>query len=303
MDNTKVLERKMVIIDEEEAAARVKDGMSIAIGGEVNALHPMAIIRQIIRNGVKDLTIVGSAANGLEVDLLIGAGCVKKVMCSYIGAESIAPIGPFFRATAQSGELEVWECEEGMLCAGLRAGAAMLPCELWRIGAGTSYPDVNPDIKVIEEPITGRVITVIPAISPDVALFHVGYGDAYGNIQHVGPTWSDKILAAASNMVIVELDKIISNEEIRRYPERTTLRSVDAVVRAPYGSHPYSSAGFYTLDKEHLVEYVEAANAFLRKDDRAPFEAYLAKYVYGPKTHADYLETIGIRRLISLYEY
>lgn len=92
------LKRQEVLISEKEAAKTIQDGMTIAVGGFINSLHPMAIIREIIRNRVKNLTVVGSGSSGLEIDLLIGAGCAKKVVAPYIGAESLAPIGPCFRA-------------------------------------------------------------------------------------------------------------------------------------------------------------------------------------------------------------
>ena len=101
----------------------------------------------------------------------------------------------------------------------------------------------------------------------------------------------------------MEVEKIISNEEIRRAPEKTTIHVAHAVVRSPYGAHPYASPGFYLEDREHIKEYVVAATAFLKENDRKPFEAYLKKYIYEPETHADYLEVIGFKRLLSLYEY
>jgi glutaconate CoA-transferase subunit A len=85
-------ERKEVILSEVEAGKLIHDGMTVAIGGFINSLHPMAIIRQIIRNQVKNLTLIGSANAGLDIDLLIGAGCVKKVVATYVGADLC--IGP-----------------------------------------------------------------------------------------------------------------------------------------------------------------------------------------------------------------
>lgn len=298
-----MLKRREVIIDEREAAKWVKDGMTIAIGGYINSIHPMAIVRQIIRNGVKNLTLVGAGSSGLEIDLLIGAGCAKKVIAPYVGAESLAPIGPCFRALAQMGELKVWEVDEGLFFTCLRAAAEALPFLPWRGGVGTSYPEVNPDLKVFQDPIKGETLLAVPAVEVDIAILHAGYGDVYGNIQHVGSSFSDIVLRRAADKTIVQVDKVIPNEEIRRCPEKTTFHVVDAIVRAPFGSHPYASPGFYLEDQIHIKEYVAAGTALLKSDDRSPLEAYLEKYVYRPETHADYLEEIGIKRLISLYEY
>jgi len=297
------IKRKEVILSEVEAGKLIHDGMTVAIGGFINSLHPMAIIRQIIRNQVKNLTLVGSANAGLEVDLLIGAGCVKKVIATYVGAELLAPIGPMYRALAQAGEVETWECDEAIMYTGLRAEIQKLPFLPLRDEIGTSYPEINPDLKVFEDPIRGEKLIAVPPISPEIAILHAGYADCYGNVQHVGSTLNDEIIWMAADATIVEVEKIVSNEEIRRSPQSTKMYGVEGIVRAPYGAHPYASPGFYVEDGEHIKEYVAAGTAYLKTGDRGPFQAYLDRYVYEPETHLDYLERIGVTRLLSLHEY
>ena len=85
--------RKEVLLGEQEAAALIKDGDTVIVGGFGTVNHPMPIIRALIRRGVKNLTVIGAATAGLEIDMMIGAGCVKKVIAPYIGAELHAPIG------------------------------------------------------------------------------------------------------------------------------------------------------------------------------------------------------------------
>jgi len=296
-------ERKHVIIDEKEAASYIKDGMTIAIGGFINSSHPMAIVRQVIRNGVKNLTVIGAASGGLDLDLMIGAGCIRKLVTTYVAGEYLCPIGPFFRVAAERGEIEVFECDEGMFYCILRAAAQKLPFHPWKAGIGTSYPEVNPEIKVFKDPIKGEPLLAIPAIKPEVAIIHAAHADPYGNVQHIGTGFGDRSMWRAADKTIVTVEKIVPNEEIRKNPLATSLHAVDAVVRAPYGSHPYASPGYYVEDAEHIREYVDAANTYAKKGDRGPFERYLQKYIYGPETHADYLEVVGVKRLISLYEY
>lgn len=295
--------RKEVITDEVSAAKWIQDGMAIGIGGFINSSHPMAIIRQIIKSKVKNLTIVGAASSGLEVDLLIAAGCVKKVITSYVGAEGLAPVGPCFRRAAQNGEIEVWDVDEGQYYAGLRAAAQKLPFMPWLGGLGTSITEINPDIKVFNDPIKGKSILAIPAIEVDIALIHAAYADPYGNIQFVGTGFGDRAITRAADVILVEVEKIIPNVEIRKNPERTAIRNADAVVRAPYGAHPFSSPGFYLQDDDHLKEYLKGSTSFLKNNDRGLLDQYLQKYLYEPESHRDYLERIGIKRLISLYEY
>lgn len=295
--------RKEVIADEGEAAKQIKDGMTVIFGGFATANRPMAIVRQVIKNGIKDLTVLGGSVASLHIDLLIGAGCVKKVIAPYVGAEYLAPIAPFFRDKAQKGEIDVWACEEGSYYAALRAAALMLPFFPWKPGLGTSFPEINPDIKIFHDPIKGETLLAIPAINVDVCVLHVAYADAYGNCQHIGGGFGDRTHYRAADKVIVEAEKIVPNEEIRKDPAKTFIFNADMVIRAPYGSHPFSSVGFHIEDTFHIEEYLKAAESYTKDGDRGPFEAYLQKYIYEPETHLDYLERIGIKRLLSLYEF
>ena len=100
--------RKEVVTSIEDAASKIKDGMTVAIGGFGADNHPMTVIREIIRNGRKNLTVIASATAGLEIDLLIGAGCVKKLVAPYVGQEMYCPIGHNYRKYAESGQIEIW---------------------------------------------------------------------------------------------------------------------------------------------------------------------------------------------------
>ena len=151
------------LLDEAEAAAWLESGMTIAIGEPT----PMALVRQIVRRGLRDLTVVGS---GLALDLLIAAGCVRKTISYYAGGGFGVPVAPMFRRAAERGEIEVWECEEGILTSALEAAGKGLPFLPWRGGVGTSLPEVNPDLKLMQDPINGETLLAVPAIKPHVAL-------------------------------------------------------------------------------------------------------------------------------------
>lgn len=288
--------RRERIIDEIEAANWISDGMTIAIGQPT----PMAVVRQIIRRGLKDLTVVDS---GFSLDLLIAAGCARKVVSYYAGGGFGTPVTPAFRRAAERGAIEVWECEEGILTTGLQAAAQALPFLPWRGGVGTSLPEVNRDLKVFKDPISGETLIAVPPINVDVAILHAGVADAYGNVQHVGgPGWIDLFMARAADRTIVQVEQIISNEEIRADPWKTTVAGADAIVRAPFGAHPFYSRGYYVQDNEHLRQYNDAAGSAAGGDGKA-LAAFLDRYCRAPATHADYLELIGIKRLLSLHEY
>jgi glutaconate CoA-transferase subunit A len=237
-------ERKSLVIDEHAAADLVRDGMTIAIGGFINSSHPMVLVRQIIRRRVKNLTVVGAASGGLDLDLLVGAGCVKKLVTTYMGGEHYCPVAPMFRAAAQRNKIEIFECDEGMFYCALRAAAQRLPSMPWKAGLGTSFPEVNPEIKVYEDPLTGEPMLAIPAIKPDLALIYAAHSDAYGNVQHVGTGFGDRAMWRAADRTVVQVERVLPNEEVRKNPLATSLYGVNAVVRSPYGSHPFAAPGY-----------------------------------------------------------
>jgi glutaconate CoA-transferase subunit A len=291
--NTRRRER---VIGEAEAAEWIESGMTIAIGQPT----PMAIVRQIIRRGIKDLTVADA---GFSLDMLIAAGCVRKVVSYYAGGGFGNPVMPSFRRAAERAEIEVWECEEGILCAGLQAAAQALPFLPWRGGVGTSLPEVNTDLKLFKDPISGETLIAVPPIKPDVAILHAAVADAYGNVQHHGgPGWIDLFMRRAADRTIVQVERLISNEEVRADPWKTTVADADAIVRAPFGAHPFYSRGFYIQDNAHLKLYNEATSD-AAAGQRGAMDHYLDRYCREPATHADYLEQIGIKRLLELNEY
>ena len=281
------------LLDEQQALAMLADGMTIAIGEPA----PMAMVRHIIRRGLKNLTVI---ASGLHLDMLIAAGCVSKAISYYAGGGFGVPVAPAFRRAVERGELAVWECEEGILTSGLEAAGKGLPFLPWRGGVGTSLPDINPDLKLMQDPIRGETLLAVPAIRPDVTLLHAASADVYGNVQHCGgPGWLDLFLARAATRTLVQVEKIIPNEEVRADPWATTIGRADGVMRMPYGAHPYYSRGYYIQDSALLKDYVAAAEPA----DGAALKTFLDHYCRAPASHGDYLERIGIKRLLALHEY
>ncbi len=295
--------RRPVIVTESEAAGFVRSGMTVAIGGFINAGHPMAMVRQIIRRELRDLTVVGAASSGLEVDMLIASGCVKKLISPYVGAEGLASIGPAFRKAAQDGELEMWELDEAQFYAGLRAAAQRLPFNPWRAGVGTSYPEVNPALREFRDPVNDELLIAVPAIEIDVALLHAAHSDPYGNVQHHGTGYGDRAIYAAADKTVVQVEQVVSNQTIRANPAATTVPGATAIVRLPYGAHPFGSDGFYPADADAIKEYADAAGEWAKTGSRQRLDEYFARYVLEPETHPDYLERVGFKQILSLSEF
>lgn len=295
--------RRKRIVEASDVSNAVTDGATIAVGGFINSGHPMSLVRRLIADGRRGLTVVGAASAGLEIDMLIAAGCVAKVLTPYVGAEGLAGIGPAFRRAAQQGEIETFELDEAHYYAGLRAAAQRLPFNPWRAGVGTSFPDVNPALKEFRDPLTGQPLLAVPAIEIDVCLLHAAVSDSYGNVQHNGTGYGDSALHAAADLTFVSVEQVVPPERIGSNPAATSIAGADGVVRAQFGAHPFSADGYYVPDAQHLKHYLAAANEWLKTGSRSRLDDYFDTYVHEPKDHPDYLEAIGIRRLLSLHEF
>jgi glutaconate CoA-transferase subunit A len=280
-----------------DALGEIADGAVVGIGGTLTAGRPMALVRELIRRRPKDLTLVAPIAS-LDVDLAIAAGCVRRVVTAYVGAEAVAAVAPAFRAAAERGDVEVVDLDEAHCVVGLRAAGQRLPFLPWLGGVGTDLPTVNPALVEFEDPISGRPLLAVPAIELDVALIHTETADAYGNVQFAGTGHMDALIASAAKRVVVQAERIVSTDRMRRNPGATHYWRDTSVTRTPWGTHPYASASIET-DAEHLAGYAKAARSAARGEG-SDLEAYLEAYVFSPDDHADYLDAVGIRRIAGL---
>jgi len=137
----------------------------------------------------------------------------------------------------------------------------------------------------------------VPALNPDVALIHVQRCDAYGNAQIDGLQFLDIDLAMAANRVILTTERIVSNDQIRRAPDRTRIPffAVEAVVEVPYGCAPHECGGI----NEPLFRHMDDYTALVNKDPVAGMAEYLERYVHGPKSWTDYLALLGLHHLLE----
>jgi len=130
-----------VLTNVEEAVSEIKPGSTVGIGSILNSSRPMAFVREIVRREIGDLHIVG-LASGLEVDMLIAAGLVRRVSTPTVSAEGLRPIAPAFQAAVQYGEIEVWECDEEMILAALQT--LDLDVALCHVSRADIYGNVQP---------------------------------------------------------------------------------------------------------------------------------------------------------------
>ena len=241
-----------------EVAAEIRDGMTVGIGGWGARRKPMALVRELVRSDVKDLTVV--SYGGPDVGMLCAAGKVRKVVYGFVSLDLI-PLDPHFRAARQAGSIEILELDEGMLQWGLKAATIRLPFLPTRAGLATDVERLNPELRTVRSPYDdGEVLLAMPALELDVALVHVDRCDERGNGQVLGPDpYFDDLYCGAAKRRFVSCEAIVPTEELTREHSFHTLlldRSrVDGVVEVPYGAHPTSCSPSYGIDLDHLKAY------------------------------------------------
>jgi acyl CoA:acetate/3-ketoacid CoA transferase alpha subunit len=251
---------------------------------------PMSLAREVVRQGVKDLRVCGQGV--LELDLWLAAGLVKKLDITYIGLEVYGTSSALRRAV-ESGQVESCvEWSNGAITWRMKATAMGVPFLPTRSMLGTDTLAYSA-AKVVIDPFSGIKVALLPALVLDVALIHVHRADMYGNCQIEGISGFAAEMSRACKRLIVSAEEIIPTEEIRKNPDQTIIPYylVDAVVHAPYGSHPGEMAYLYGRDEPGIKEWVE-----MSKSAEGARE-YLDKYVYNLKTHDDYLKLIGEKKL------
>jgi acyl CoA:acetate/3-ketoacid CoA transferase alpha subunit len=289
----KLVDKRM---SEQEAISQfVYDGCYIGTELYGTVRCPMSVSRELVRQGKKDLRVCGQGV--LELDLWMAAGLVKKLDITYIGLEVYGTSSALRRAV-ESGQIEKCvEWSNASISWRMKASAMGVPFLPARSMLGTDMVKYS-SAKVVEDPFTGLKVCLLPALILDVAIIHVHRADKYGNAQIEGITGFGAEMARACKRLIISAEEIVDTDEIRKYPDRTVIPYylVDAVVHAPFGSHPGEMAYIYGRDEPIIKEWVESS----RTAEGA--KAYLDKYVYGVKNHQEYLELLGKERLAQLVD-
>ncbi len=272
-----------------EAVSRfVQNGDFIASGGFGHVRVSMISIYEILRQGKNNLTMVGKTSVH-DLDVLITSGCVNKVEAAYSFGHELRGLSPGSRRKIEGGECRV-VAESSNAGLQFRFLAAMMgvPFIPARNLMGTDTFEYS-SAKIVQDPFSGKPVCLLPAAYPDISIIHVSRCDIYGNCQIDGIAVEDYELARASRRLIISTEEIIPEEEIRKEPWKTVIPYylVDAVVEAPFGSHPCQMPGKYYFDEEHITQWLKAS-----KTDTGT-ESYLQKYVHGPDSFFQYLDLVG----------
>jgi glutaconate CoA-transferase subunit A len=300
------------IIELTEAAALVPDGVTISFGGFTTQRHPMAFVYELIRLKRRNLYLFGHSPGG-DWDVLIGAGCVKRVELAYEADEAFNTVVPRWRVAVERGEIEWEDYSNFSMVARFTAGAMGIPFmpvrsllgsdlvakEALTVEQRAADPRTSPKkLHVMGSPFNPEdQVVLVPAIHTDFAVLHVQKATANGTIRIEGQTYADVQQALCADTVIVTAEEIVEEADLRREPERNPLPYfiVKHVCHVPFGAHPYAVFNYYDYDPRQLKIYHDGAR------DDATFREYLDKFVYGVKNHSEYLEAVGgAARLDSL---
>ena len=292
------------LIELAQAAALVPDGATVSFGGFTTQRHPMAFIYELVRLKRRNLYLFGHSPGG-DWDILIGAGCVKRVELAYEADEAFNTIGPRWRLAVQRGEIEWEDYSNFAMVSRFAAGAMGIPFMPIRSLLGSdvltrqSLTDEqraadprtsSKKLHAIDSPFNpdDRVV-LVPAIHTDFAVIHVQKVSANGIVRIEGQTFADVEQALCADTVIATAEEIVEEETLRREPERNLLPyfAVKHVCHVPFGSHPYAVFNYYDYDPRQLKVYHDNAE----NDDA--FGRYLDRFVYGVRNHAEYLEAVG----------
>ena len=258
----------------EELAARVPDGASVALAPDYSGCA-LAAVRALIRRGARELHLIGVPQLGFQADLLIGAGCVRSVEAAAVTLGEEGP-APRFVAAVQAGTIEIRDSTCPAIHAGLQAAEKGLPFLPLRGVLGSDLVRYRPDWRVIDNPFgEDDPILVVPAIRPEVALFHAALADRAGNVW-IGVRRELMRMAHAARTTLVTVEEITERDLLaddRMAAGTIPALYVAAIAEARRGAWPIGLRQHYPADLDHLRRYAELAR------DEAGFARYLDEFV------------------------
>jgi glutaconate CoA-transferase subunit A len=263
----------------DDALAPIADGCVLAVPRESSGV-PMAATRALIRRGIKRLHLIALPTSTMQADLLIGAGCIETLETSAVSLGEFG-LAPRFTSAILKGTIRMRDATCPALHAAFQAAEKGVPFMPLRGLIGSDVLKNRPDWKVIDNPFDDSAegsdpIVLLPAIKPDVALFHVPMADRDGNVW-IGRQRELMTMAHAADKTIVTVEKIFDGNLLA---DKTLAAGtipgfyIESVAVAERGCWPLPLPEHYAWDAEHLKEYAGLAAT------EDGFAKYLDKHVY-----------------------
>jgi glutaconate CoA-transferase, subunit A len=259
------------LMTEDDVVARLRSGMTVALGGWASRRKPMSIVRAIARSELRDLTVV--THGGPDLGLLCAAGKVRRAVYAFVSLDTI-PLEPHFRAARQAGAIEDEPLDEGLVHLGLQAAAWRVPFLPTRVGLGSDLLRDNPRLVTFTSPVPGpgggppEELVAMPAFALDAAVCHLNVADARGNAVYLGPDlyWDDLMLQAApTGGRFISTEQVVDTADLAGHGTLQQMRisrmMVDGVVHAPGGAHFTSCDPDYPRDEAVQRAYAASARS------------------------------------------
>jgi glutaconate CoA-transferase subunit A len=261
----------------------IDDGATIAMEG-LTHLIPFAACHEVIRQRKKNLTLIRMTPD-IIYDLLIGAGCAKKLIFSWGGNPGVGSLHRVREAVEKSwpAPLEIEEHSHAGLANAYVAGASSLSFAVLRGYIGSELRNYNNNIRTVVCPFTGEEYAAVPAIRPDVAVIHAQKADRKGNVLLWGILGVQKEAVLSARRSIVTVEEIV--DSLDAWPNACILPgwSVTAVCEVQRGATPSYAHGYYDRDNRFYRQWDQVSRT------RETFEAWVQKFIYGAKDFAEFL--------------
>ena len=254
----------------------VHSGDTVALEGFTH-LIPFAAGHEIIRQRLTDLTLIRMTPD-LLYDQMIGCGCARKLVFSWGGNPGVGSLHRLRDAVERGWPrpLEIEEHSHSAMAHAYAAGAAGLPCAVFRGYQGSALREVNPRIKSIACPFTGEELAAVPALRPDVTVIHAQKADRHGNVLVAGIVGVQKEAVLCATRAIATVEEIVDDLETTG-TNATVLPSwtLTAVVVAPGGARPSYAHGYYARDNAFYTAWDDIAR------DRDRFVRWVDVHIRG----------------------
>ncbi|MGB9404917.1 MAG: CoA-transferase [Candidatus Acidiferrales bacterium] len=278
-------------------AKHVPSGSMVLLGAQLEQMIPFAAGHELIRQGRRDLTLVGPISDIL-FDQMIGAGCASRVMAAWVGNVS-AGVGYCFRRAAEQNiprRVDVTDYSNFTMALALHAAALGIPFLPTYSTLGSDLLKKNGNLREFSSPVSEEKFVAVRALRPDVSILHVQRADELGNAHLWGSLGVAVDAARAARKVVVVAEEIVAPEVIASDPNRTLVPGflVAAVVHESGGAHPSPVQGYYGRDHAFFSEYHEQSR---KLED---FENWLGRWVVRVANRGEYWTALGSERTAAL---
>jgi glutaconate CoA-transferase subunit A len=282
----------------EEAVKLVPDGSHLFWGGFGFQRPPMAFAHELVRQKKRNLTIY-TCGSEMEIDILCGARVVSRFELAFFAIEGIGLV-PNVQRRIREGAIEFEDYSNLAMALRFLGGALGVPFMPVKSMLGSDMlarHRFRPKKAVIMDcPFTGEKVVLVPSVRPDFSIIHAQRVDREGNVQIDGIRGEDIEGARAGKKVIIMAEEIVDTEFIRSQPDQTVIPNiyVHHVVECPWGSHPMMVYNYYDYDMEHVRMYYDQCKT------EEGWQKYCEEYITGVNNHIEFLNKIGIERLMKL---